>query len=355
MNSLAYYSEGDQLYQSMLNSIGEAKESIDLESYIFANDEIGNKFLEVLNIQAKLKVKIRILIDSVGSKRIQNRKFFKKILRSNIQIKWFNPWSYKKPMEFNRRNHRKLLIIDGQICYLGGFNIHNESSHKEQGYSRWKDSHISFEGSLVSQLKQQFELLWQGKFRQVKVIKSHNNNCLVIPNQTRACRIQLRCQLIQTINASVGTVRIATPYFVPDSKTLKALINAAQNDVRVDLLVPKYSDHALLKYAAFWYYQKLINAGIHIYEYSPRMMHSKFIISDNKLGVIGSANIDYRSFFTNYEIMLFCKSDALIGQLNDDFEISLSQSNLVQEQHIKNKNISHFIPSLVAFFLRRWL
>jgi len=355
MNLLAYYSEGDDLYQSMLSSIAGAKESIDLESYIFANDDVGNKFLEVLNIQAELKIKIRILIDSVGSKRIQNRSFFKKILRSNIQIRWFNPWSYKKPLEFNRRNHRKLLIVDGQICYLGGFNIHNESSTKQIGDSRWKDSHISFDGSLVSQLKQQFELMWQGKLKQIKVIKSHNNNCLVIPNQTRACRIQLRCQLLQIINQSIGTIRIATPYFVPDSKTLKALVKAAKKGVRVDLLVPKYSDHALLKYAAFWYYQKLINAGIHIYEYSTRMMHSKFIISDDKLGVIGSANIDYRSFFANYEIMLFCRNESLICQLSDDFEFSLSQSDLVQEQHLKSKKISHFFPSLVAFFLRRWL
>jgi Phosphatidylserine/phosphatidylglycerophosphate/cardiolipin synthases and related enzymes len=355
MNSLANYSEGDQLYQSMLSSIAGAKESIDLESYIFANDKIGNQFVEVLNIQAKLKVKIRILIDSVGSKRIKNKTFYKEMLSPNIQLKWFNPWSYKKPLQFNRRNHRKLLIIDGKICYLGGFNVHNESSYKESGGSRWKDSHISFEGSLVSQLKQQFELIWQGKFKQVKVINSHDKNCQVIPNQTRACRIQLRCQLIETINQSVGTIRIATPYFVPDSKTLKALVHAAQNGIRVDLLVPKYSDHVLLKYAAFWYYQKLITAGIYIHEYRTRMMHSKYIISDNKLGVIGSANIDYRSFFINYEIMLFCKNKALINQLSDDFECSLSQSDLVEAHHLKSKNIAHFMPSLVAFFLRRWL
>ena len=355
MTSLAYFAEGDVLYQSMLRSIADAKTSIDLESYIFANDDTGNMFVDVLNAQAKLKVKIRILIDSVGSKRIKNQHIFKNKLNSNIQLKWFNPWSYKKPLEFNRRNHRKLLIIDEKICYLGGFNIHNESSQQESGTSRWKDSHISFEGNLVFQLKQQFELIWQGRFKQVKVLKSHDQNCQVIPNQTRACRIQLRCQLIETINQSIGIIRIATPYFVPDSKTLKALINAAQNGVRVDLLVPKYSDHVLLKYAAFWYYQKLVNAGINVYEYTARMMHSKFIIGDNKIAVIGSANIDYRSFFTNYEIMMFCKNEALINLLSDDFELGISQSDIVQERHLKSKSISHFIPSLVAFVLRRWL
>lgn len=355
MNNLAYYSEGDELYQSMIDSIIHARESIDIESYILTDDEIGRLFIENLITKSKLDIKVRILIDSVGSSRFKASSFFKSHLNPNIQLKWFNPWSYKKPLEFNRRNHRKLLIIDERICYLGGFNIHNESSQNQIGVSRWKDSHISFEGSLVLQLKSQYDLMWSGRYRHLKVIKSHNNKHQIIPNQTRTCRIELRCQLLKTISQSVGTIRIATPYFVPDSKTLKALMQAAKKGVRVDLMVPKYNDHALLKYAAFWYYQKLLNAGIYVYEYSARMMHSKYILSDQNLAVIGSANMDYRSFFSNYEIMLFSENEFLVNQLSNDFERSLTISEPVKNQDIKNKSLSHFLPSLVAFFLRRWL
>lgn len=355
MNNLAYYSEGDNLYQDMIQSISNAKESIDVESYILSNDVIGNIILKKLYLQSKQNIKVRVLIDSVGSNRFKNFHYFRKLVHLGFKIKWFNPWSYKKPFEFNRRNHRKLMLIDGHICYLGGFNIHNESSKKQTGVSRWKDSHIRFEGALVPQLKNQFNLMWQGKFKLLSVIGSHTDQTQIIPNQTRKCRIQLRCELLQIINQTKGTIRLATPYFIPDSKTLKALINAANNGVRVDLMVPKYSDHALLKYAAFWYYQRLLCAGIYIYEYSTRMMHSKYILSDQSMAIIGSANMDYRSFFTNYEIMLFSKNSKLIELLGNDFESSLTHCDLIEKKNVRTKSYSHFLPSLVAFILRRWL
>lgn len=355
MKKLAYYTEGDHLYQNMLDAISGANKTIDIESYIFSDDEIGHQFLSRLFMKSLMNIKVRVLIDAVGSNRIRNRRLFKKYLNSHFQLKWFNPWSIKKPMEFNRRNHRKLLIVDDQYCFLGGFNIHKQSSKSQFGIKRWKDSHISFQGSLVNQLKKQFDLMWNGKYKLLKVIQSHNNKDKIIPNQTRDCRIKLRCQLIQSINNSLDSIQIATPYFVPDSKTLKALVEAANQGVKVSLMVPKYSDHALLKFAALWYYKRLLGAGIQIYEFTARMMHSKYIICDQNAIVIGSANMDYRSFFTNYELMLFSSNKQLLEYLTHDFQACLASSDLVKHHHLKNKTYSFFIPSIVAYFMRRWL
>jgi cardiolipin synthase len=355
MQSLKYYNEGDELYNDMLSSINHAKYSIDLECYIFAVDDIGQDFINLLITKSKQKVKVRLLLDSVGSNRFKNNKKFQLLLENGVQLKWFNPWSWRSPFRFNKRNHRKLLVIDQEICFLGGFNIHNESSLKYYGEKRWKDSHISFKGSLALQLSKQFNLMWKGKERKLKEIDSLDSQTKIYPNYSRSCRRILRCKYLNSISQSKSTIRVTTPYFVPDSKMLKALIKAAQSNINIILLVPQYSDHALLKYAAYWYYKKLLNSGITIYEYKTRMLHSKNMIIDDALAVIGSANLDYRSFFLNNEIMLFSQRNNLIKSIKEDFDECIQYAHEVTLKETDQRSKFTLFGTFIAYQLRKWL
>lgn len=355
MQNLKYYIEGDLLYADMLKAIDKATMSINIESYIFANDEVGNNFIQLLLKKHTQGVSIKILIDSVGSSRFKNFKFFKILSKYGIQLKWFNPWSWREPLKFNRRNHRKLMIIDQKICFLGGFNLHKDSSKKYYGKERWKDSHISFEGELTQQLSQQFSLIWKGKPKNLHSIKSLDGLTNVLPNSSRKCRKLLRCKFLSAINNSKKSIWITTPYFVPDSHILKSLVKRAQQGVKISLLIPKYSNHALLKYAAYWYYQKLIKAGIKIYEFSNRMLHSKTLIVDNDLAIIGSANMDYRSFFINHEIMLFSQQEDLLSYLEEDFDVNITLSEQVSLKQASSRSTFSILTTFVAYLMRRWL
>jgi len=165
----------------------------------------------------------------------------------------------------------------------------------------------------------------------------------------------LLCKYLDLIHQAKHSIKVSTPYFVPDTKMLKALINAAKSGVEITLLIPKYSDHALLKHAAYWYYQKLIMAKINIYEFSSRMLHSKNIIIDDEIAVIGSANMDYRSFFLNNEIMLFSQQHNLLNYILQDFKTNIVSSEQVSLKQATSRSTLTVISTFVAYLLRRWL
>ncbi|VAW35456.1 Cardiolipin synthetase, partial [hydrothermal vent metagenome] len=239
--------------------------------------------------------------------------------------------------------------------FIGGFNIHDESSEKHYGKNRWKDSHICFNGDLVRQLGVQFDLMWGGKIRQLSTINSLDSLTHIVPNATRTCRKHLRCEYLKVINQANQSIKVTTPYFVPDSKMLKALVQAAKSGISITLLIPKHNNHALLKYAAYWYYQKLISSGINIYEFTSRMLHTKNMLIDDEVAVIGSANMDYRSFFLNNEIMLFSKRPELVKYVNQDFADSLKHSSIVSLQEATTRSPVSLFSTFIAYLLRRWL
>ena len=355
MKNLKYYTEGDALYADMVTAINAATQSINIESYIFANDAVGEEFIQLLYKKIAQEVTVRIIIDSVGSRRFENFKHFRKLSKRGVLVKWFNPWSWRDPLKFNRRNHRKLMLIDDELCFIGGFNIHDKSSKKYYGENRWKDSHISFHGDLAKQLSAQFDLIWCGKIRQLSTVNSLDSLTHIVPNANRKCRNHLRCKYLATISQARKSIKVTTPYFVPDSQMLKALVQAAKSGISITLLIPKYNDHALLKYAAYWYYQKLILSGINIYEFTSRMLHAKTMIVDDDTAVIGSANMDYRSFFLNNEIMLFSKRRELVEHINQDFTESLEQSCIVSLKEATTRSPLSLFSTFIAYLLRRWL
>lgn len=307
------FGEGDDLYRAMLTDIARATDAIRLESYIFAGDEIGWRFAKALAERAQAGVRIRVHVDAAGAWFEGTEKLFRHLREAGVEARWFNRWRWRDPWHYNRRNHRKLLVIDATALYVGGFNIHRESSRAQVGSRRWRDVHVRLTGSLVQQAITRFDELWDG--RPTRTAPPWQGPHRLIPNATRACRRVLHCLYLDALTAATHSIAIATPYFVPDRRFRAALARAARRGVDVRVLLPAQSDQALVQWASHVLARPLARRGVQFFEYLPRMLHAKVTLIDAEWGMVGSANADYRSFFINRELNFISRDPTVCGEL----------------------------------------
>lgn len=336
---ITLFGEGDELYQSMLSAIGAARDAIRLETYIFADDEIGRMFADALVAKAGDGVEVRLLIDAAGSLFWGSHRLRRYLREGGVKVKWYHRWSWRHPLRYNQRNHRKLLVADDDAAYLGGFNIHRENSQAVYGDRRWRDTHVRVEGDLVRQAAAQFDAVWSRErwFTDTDVADAP---AMIVSNIFRNCRHRFRCLYRDRIESASSRVLLTTPYFVPDRRTLATLLAAARRELDVRVLVPAKSDVPLVRWAVRAMYAAMLQAGIRVYEYGPRFMHAKCAAIDSEWSIIGSSNIDYRSFGVNYEICLVANDRAITSQLTEQFFQDLGDSNEVVAE---------------AWYRRRWL
>lgn len=351
--SFHVFSEGDELYKAMLLSINNAKECIRLETYIFANDIVGNQFCDALVERARAGISVRIHIDAAGSLFWFSRKMENYLRSSGVQLRWFHRWSWRKPWRYNRRNHRKLLIIDDSIAYLGGFNIHRECSRNYYGDIRWRDTHVSFDGLLVTTAAQIFDEFWRGNLYHLP--KQEYSGSQLLHNHTLKCRYRLRCAFAEAFSNARQTIYLTTPYLVPDRHILKCLRDAAERGIDVRLLVPRRSDVQIARWAARYTYTSLLGSDVKIYEYLPRVLHAKTLVIDGSWSMIGTANLDYRSFFTNYELNLASTNAELSSRLNELFIKDLQSSERIGFEFWKGRPWVYHIAEYLANLIRHWL
>ncbi len=353
-NAIALYTEGDVLFESMLATIRDAKKTVWMETYIFSDDEIGRRFAEALCEKAREGVEVRLLVDALGSLFQFYRKLGPLLEVSSVSVRHFHRWHWREPFRYNRRDHRKLLVVDGEIAFLGGFNIHRESSLKYFGDARWRDSHSCFRGVLAEQAADIFDAFW---CRNRKWVQATNENMAseLVTNQTRRCRRRIACLYADFLDSAEQQVCLATPYFVPDHRTQKALLSAVRRGVRVRLLVPRSSDVRLARWAANAVYAHLLDAGVEIYEYLPRMFHAKIAIVDEKWATLGTANLDYRSLFQNYELNLVSRNVDFCTRLQAQFETDLEDAVLVCATRWRKRRWVPRLAELLGWSVRRWL
>jgi len=345
------FNEGDELYNAMNSAIKAASEEILLESYIFELDDVGQKFIDSLNNMAMSGIEIKIHLDAVGSSFFLQGNNLKKMLHRNIELKWFHRWSWRRPWQFNIRNHRKLLIIDGVTVFIGGFNIHNQCSLEHYGKNRWLDSHVKIKSSVATNFKTYFNNLW---YKRQQHYLGELNNIDLIPNLSPRCRYLLRCRLKLLVDNAEKKILCTTPYFVPDEFIIKALIKAAKRGVEVKLLVPFESDHAIVNSLANYYYLRLLQAKIAIFAYYPRMLHAKTLVVDNRTVMIGSANIDYRSMFINHELVCLFNSPHLAKRMSKEFNYNCQQAIRITAKTKFNVKAWWFWRPLAAL-LKHWI
>ncbi len=313
-------SEPEKVFERMLGDIRNAKREIFLETYIYDNDVIGRRFLKELIAKARSGVKVRILVDAWGSS--VKRKFFRELVEVGGKVRFFRELRYVwRWLNANHeRNHRKLLLIDREIGYLGSMNI-------TKNCLNWRELVLRIEGSLILKLRRSFLGSWKrfNLLRYQKVKKFLHEEFEIIQDSPMGSHRPTERSYKKLIRKSRKNVLIETPYFVPSPGVRRAIRLAIERGVRVKLILPRKSDLGLLDVLRNRYLGKLYRAGVKIYYY-PKVLHSKLLIVDEKFFLLGSSNLDYRSFRLQHEINLIGRDKILIGKLRRFFGSGLREA-----------------------------
>ncbi len=348
------YVEGDALYQAMLSAIAGARRRVCLETYIFAWDEVGQRFGAALMERARAGVRTHLLVDGFGSLGLLPRRAQAELAEAGVRVRRFHRWQWRDPWRYNRRDHRKLLVVDGRTMFLGGFNIHRQSSLAAYGPQRWRDTHLEMNGPAAAQAELLFDVFWRyrrGREAAMRRLGSH----LLVSNHNR----RGRRALLRVINGLLGSARhrawISTPYFVPDRRLQTRLLTAARRGVDVRLLVPGKSDVALARWASHAAYARLLEGGVRIFEYQARVLHAKTMVVDARRCWIGTANLDYRSLRHNYEITLRSSDRDLAQSLESQFEADLGDALEVKHAVWSRRHGLHYLAETIGWLARRWL
>ncbi len=348
------YVEGDLLYQAMLADLQAATRSIRLESYIFASDAVGGVFLAALMAAARRGVAVALRADHAGSFFTLTNADIRRLRAHGVDFHWSRRWSPRRPLVFNRRNHRKLLIVDEQVAYMGGFNIHAPCSLHLHGPSRWRDTHMRFVGQLAVAAAGLFDACREYAHEPVRVPRAVGMTRL-IPNSSPSCRHVWRCELHDALHAARDRIWVTTPYYVPDRRLQSQLCDAAIRGIDVCLLVPRKSDVRLAQWAARAAYARLLASGARVYEYQPRMLHAKTTLVDDRWAAIGTANMDYRSLFVNDEVNLIDWGEGLNKALCELFTTDLAESREIRYAHWRLRPRWELITESIGWMMRRWL
>lgn len=346
------FTEGDRLYSAMMASIRDARRVVRLESYIFADDEIGREFAAALSERAQAGVAVRVHLDAAGALGTGGHVISSYLQAHGVAVKWFHRWSWRHPLRYNRRNHRKLLAIDEQVVYVGGFNIHRQSSRRFYGEARWRDTHAAVGGTIVAEAARLFDAFWRGQRHWTPMPA---DGPILISSHTGTCRRRIRCLYSDAIAAARRHIYLTTPYFVPDLLMQQRLMNAARRGVDVRVLVPSRSDVRLTAWAARAIYAALIEAGVKVHEYLPRMLHAKTVSIDGNWVALGTANFDYRSFFVNYELVLAVRAPGFCAEVEQQFHADLRTSLPITSGAWARRQWWHRLLEFVGWMVRRWL
>ncbi|MFM8312791.1 MAG: cardiolipin synthase, partial [Deltaproteobacteria bacterium] len=326
----------------MIAAIDAAKVYIHLQYYIISSDDITERIFDSL-ISARLRgVEVRILYDALGSLSLK-RFHFRKLKKAGIQIAGFLPFSLlPQRINLNFRNHRKILVIDGTTAFTGGTNLGKEYLGKP-GDHQWRDFSIQLWGPVCLQLQEVFREDWkfttQEELTEDKyfpsVFSTGNAIIQVLASGPDTSFHSLHQAIFWAITSAKKQISLMTPYFVPDSALLTALEVASLKGIDIKLVLPQKNDQKLVRYASRSYYNELLRAGVKIYEFQPKILHAKQMTVDDDFTLIGSGNMDIRSFRLNFEISLLIRDREVTCQAQ-----TLFNNDLKNSQNISLENFS---------------
>ncbi len=362
-NDIKIFTSGLEKINALKRDLKNAKSSINLEYYIFADDRVGKEIMEILCAKAKEGVDVKLIYDSVGSRKAP-RRFFRKLEKAGGQVgEFFPPFMHIRliNLKLNYRNHRKLAIIDGMIGYTGGVNIRDDHLGKNKKLSPWRDTHIRIEGGGCYALQNIFLDDWRyckndntppklylenGLFPSPKIF---GNATIQVVNSGPDSQIQkIKETFVQMITNAKERVYIQTPYLIPDDVFTSALRIAASSGVDVRIMVPFIPDKKTVYLATLSYLKEMAEMGIKIYLYNG-FLHSKAILIDSNKLSIGTCNTDNRSFGLNFEDTVIIYSNELNKEYSKIFEKDISKSKEVGINYFQKKR---WITKLLQAIMR---
>jgi cardiolipin synthase len=351
---------GDRIFPPMLDAIRGAKKSITFETYIYWSGDIGRAFADALSERARNGVKVHVLLDWVGSQKI-DEDFLRSMEEAGVQIRKFHKPSWYDIARFNNRTHRKLLVVDGAVGFTGGVGIAPEWTGDAQDPAHWRDSHFKVEGPVVAQMQAVFMDNWikaSGEVlhgeRYFPAIPSKGAGAAqMFSSSPSGGSDSMHLMYLLSIAAASKTIDLSSAYFVPDALTRDALVAAVQRGVRVRIITPgPVIDAQTVRRASRAGWGPLLEAGAQISEYQPTMYHCKVLVVDNLLVSVGSTNFDNRSFRLNDEANLniydevFAKAQVRVFE--DDLEKSKAVTFAEWQQRPWNEKLMEHLAALLG-------
>ncbi len=351
-NSVKLLVNGENKFPEVIKALREAKNHIHLEYYIYEDDEIGRKIEQILVEKAKEGIEVRFIYDDFGSRSIR-RTLAHRLNENGVKAYPFlRIYFIALANRLNYRNHRKIIVIDGQTAFVGGINvddryINNDTTNK----TFWRDTHLRIDGPGVQYLQYLFLCDWNF----CADLKLHPNEHFFPPeinSETRDKKVvqiaasgpdsgapAILFSVLQAISLATKEILITTPYLIPGESLVDALIIASLGGVSVKLLVPGNSDSLLVNAAARSYYGDLLRKGIEIYQYTKGFVHAKTMVTDSKIAMVGTANMDSRSFDLNFEVNAIVYDNGIATELRDIFYEDLKNAVKIDAKAWKSRPI----------------
>jgi cardiolipin synthase len=372
-NKVILLQDGPATFQAMFNAIRGARRRIHLETYIFEDDEVGRKFSDALMAKRAQGVQVAIIYDSVGSMNTP-KAFFKHLSDSGIKLLEFNPinpMTAKKGWEVNQRDHRKLLVVDGQTAFLGGINISSVysggsfspgSKQRPDGSPPWRDTHLQIDGPVVVEFQKLFLATWEKQKGEALETRNSPPPAAMGKEVVRAIGSSpdepyslIYATLLSAIGSAETSVHLTNAYFVPDPQLLAALKDAVKRGVDVKLILPSNTDFWAVFHAGRSYYAELLGSGVKIYERRDALLHSKTAVIDGVWSTIGSTNLDWRSFLHNEEVNAVILGPEFGDQVQAMFEADLAASTPITLETWQRRPLDNRVKEMAARMWQYWL
>ena len=366
-NKVTLLQDGAATYPAMFTAIRSARDHINLESYIIEDDEVGRQFSDLLLAQQARGVQVNVIYDSVGALNTP-KAFFERLKQGGIEVLEFNPinpLTAKGPWMINHRDHRKLLLVDGRIAFIGGINISSvygsgsipsRSRKAAANTDEWRDTDLQIEGPVVSEFQKLFLQTWE----------KQRGRPLATKNYFPALKVQgkdivrtigstpddpfslMYLTLISAIGNAEKQVHLTQAYFVPDPQLLQALVAAAGRGVDVKLILPSHSDSGLVFHAGRAHYTELLQGGVKLYERVGGLLHAKTAVIDGVWSTVGSSNLDWRSFLDNDEIDAVVLGQEFAQKMEAMFASDLQASQAIDLQGWQHRPLQFRIKEWMA-------
>lgn len=348
-NHITVLKNGDEIFPSMLDAIQQAKSSIIFLTYVYWRGDIADQFAHRLADKAREGIKVSVLIDAFGGNKIDSA-LLKHMREAGIEVRWFRPLRWYTIHKFNNRTHRKILVCDEQIGFVGGVGIADEWTGDAQDFRHWRDTHFKITGDAAHELIDSFNENWKsaggkpigygpsspagaGKGIEVRVTSSTHG-----VGRTKGAIL-----FNEAIAAAKQDVMITTAYFVPNRRFIRALTAASRRGVTVSILTNgPHTNQYLARKAGHHAYTRLMFAGVNIYEYQKTLLHAKVMTIDHTSAIVGSSNFDDRSFVLNDEVCVSFSDPAVVKKLDLQYQEDLTQARHIslprwQERALRSK------------------
>lgn len=352
-NYVEILTDGTEKFKVILDDIRHAQNHVHIEYYTFYNDQIGNQVRAALEEVARRGVEVRVIYDSFGS-RGTTHQFFKRLEALGGRAEPFFG-TKKAPIHsprLNYRDHRKIVVIDGRIGYIGGFNIGDQYLGRKPKFGYWRDTHLRVQGNAVIALQSRFLMDWNATVKNTRhnqqvsyqdqyfplISNVGHTSMQIVSSGPDSEKEAIKLGYFKMINNARKYIYIQTPYLIPDDAIIEALMVAQMSGVEVRIMIPAFPDHPFVYRATEYYAKHLTDLGIKVYKYHHGFLHAKTVVVDDQVASVGSANLDFRSFKLNFEANAFLYGEQFAHQLKTIFEKDQEQAVLLTPEYFAKQS-----------------